>query len=68
LITAYHKHEITTILDPAVHNYRILEKPFTPIQLYETLDRMTDPPIDPFRISSDDGDDREFDLGEPVSA
>ncbi len=68
LITAYHKHEITTILDPAVHNYRILEKPFTPIQLYETLDRITDPPIDPFRISSDDGDDREFDLGEPVSA
>jgi CheY-like chemotaxis protein/signal transduction histidine kinase len=38
LITAYHAYEISKDLDSKKYNYRLLEKPFTPIELYAMLD------------------------------
>lgn len=38
LITAYHAHEVSKELDPEKYNFKVLEKPFTPIELYAMLD------------------------------
>lgn len=37
LITAYHSDELSRDLDPEKYNYAVLEKPFTPIELYAML-------------------------------
>lgn len=37
LITAYHSDELSRDLDPEEYNYAVLEKPFTPMELYAML-------------------------------
>ena len=69
LITAYHTQEISTELDPDVHKFTVLEKPFTPADLYRKLDLIARFSIEPPGTCSDTGPDvdSDYDLGEPVS-